>query len=82
MSLGIYITIEKQRENENSVEYRYGPDKKDFGLVSISKATGEVSLVTPSSVEPPDQRYFLRVKEKLRRHWAAGELPAKTWWAS
>lgn len=91
MSIGLEIAIEKTEETDASVRYRYvvregrgglvvpAPTER-AGCVALDKSTGEVHLDTPSP-DDPEGVLFARVAAALRRHWRAGEYPAKTGWA-
>lgn len=91
MSIGLEIAIEKSREDEAEVEYKFFVREGRGGLavpyatgrpgtVSLSRATGDVALRDPC---PDDSGEVLlsRVVAVLTRHWKAGDYPSFTWWA-
>ncbi len=82
MSLGIYVHIEKHLETDEFVDYCYGQDASGFGMLRISKRNGEVQLLRPAVCDNKDHMNFHRAARKLRKHWEAGDMPEKTWWAS
>ncbi len=50
------------------------------GILSIAKATGEVTLFKAMPEDTGNIR-FQRAARKIRRHWEAGEYPDKTIYA-
>jgi hypothetical protein len=82
MSLGIYIRIERTENLTDTAIYEYAVGDGAEGTIVVSKETGDVSLVRPCEGETADQMMFYRAAAKLRKHWRAGDLPQKTWWAA
>jgi hypothetical protein len=79
--MALYIMIRKITDNPTSAEYVFGTGEDRLGQLKIDKATGNVVLVEPA---PGDNECALyhRATYKVKKHWAAGELPEVTCWAS
>jgi len=79
--MAIYIEIEKLKERNDSVQYRFGLIDKSSGILSINKNSGEISLLEPLPNENGDN-HFARAAYKIKTHWKDGNLPDRTCWAS
>lgn len=90
------IDIAKIADSEDAAEYEFiatvhEPDTanpprrrvvgRNRGVLSILKATGEVSLISPMPEDNGNLR-FHRAAGKIVQHWVAGKLPEKTMFAS
>lgn len=62
--------------NQGQIELPMG----HFGIVWLTKATGEVELVDPCQ-DDRDDILLCRVMGKLKRHWKKNESLETTWWA-
>jgi hypothetical protein len=80
IEMAFYIRITKLSEDDSRAVYRFEGDGR-AGMLSISKESGEVSLLE-SAVQDEKGHYFQRAAAKLYKHWGAGELPSSTEWAS
>jgi hypothetical protein len=79
--MALYIMIRKIMDHPTSAAYAFGTCEDRFGQLKIEKATGHVVLVEPA---PGDDKgaLYQRAMYKIKKHWAAGELPEVTCWAS
>ena len=78
--MGIYISIQKISEDNNSAEYRFEGDAGAHGKLAIDKKTGNLTLL---QAVPEGHEYLIpRAIRKLQQHWEKGEFPDKTCWAS
>ena len=79
--MALYIMIRKITDNPTSAEYAFGTGEDRLGQLKIDKATGNVVLVEPAPGDDEGVLYH-RATYKVKKHWAAGELPEVTCWAS
>jgi len=79
--MALYIMIRKIIENATSAEYAFGTGEDRLGQLKIDKATGSVVLVEPAPSDNEGVLYH-RATYKIKQHWAAGEFPEVTCWAS
>ena len=79
--MALYIMIRKIIDHPTSAVYTFGTCEDRFGQLKIEKATGHVVLVAPAPDDDTDALYQ-RAMYKIKQHWAAGELPEVTCWAS
>ncbi|HEY7494305.1 MAG TPA: hypothetical protein VIH59_24790 [Candidatus Tectomicrobia bacterium] len=81
--MALYIMIRKITDNPTSVEYTFGTGEGRPGQLKIDQGTGNVVLVEPA---PDDDKGVLYQRATYhiqgKKHWAAGELPEVTCWAS
>jgi hypothetical protein len=68
-------------DSPTSAEYAFGSDESRLGQLKLDKATGAVVLVEPAPDDKAGALYH-RAMYKIKKHWAAGELPEVTCWAS
>ena len=79
--MALYIMIRKIMDHPASAVYTFGTCEDRCGQLKIEKATGHVALVAPAPDDDADALYQ-RAMYKIKKHWAAGELPKVTCWAS
>jgi hypothetical protein len=79
--MALYIMIRKITDNPTSAEYAFGTGEDRLGQLKIDKATGDVVLVEPAPGDDEGALYQ-RAMYKVKKHWATGELPDVTCWAS
>ena len=79
--MALYIMIRKMIDSPASAEYMFGSDEDRLGQLKLDKATGDVVLVEPAPGDEAGALYH-RAMYKIKKHWAAGELPEVTCWAS
>jgi hypothetical protein len=79
--MALYIMIRKIIENPTSVEYTLGTCEDRLGQLKLDKVTGSVVLVEPVPGDDEGALYH-RATYKIKKHWAAGEFPEVTCWAS
>jgi hypothetical protein len=79
--MALYIVIRKTMDHPASAEYTFGTSEDRLGQLKIDKATGDVVLVEPAPGDDEGALYQ-RVMYKVKKHWATGELPEVTCWAS
>lgn len=79
--MALYITIRKMSDSPTSAAYAFGSDESRLGQLKLDKATGDVVLVEPAPDDKAGALYH-RAMYKIKKHWAAGELPEVTCWAS
>lgn len=79
--MALYIMIRKISDSPTSAEYTFGHDESRLGQLKLDKATGDVVLVEPAPDDKAGALYH-RAMYKIKKHWAAGELPEVTCWAS
>jgi len=79
--MALYIMIRKMSDSPTSAAYMFGNDESRLGQLKIDKATGDVVLVEPAPDDKAGALYH-RAMYKIKKHWAAGELPEVTCWAS
>ncbi len=79
--MAVFLEIAKVKEAEEEVWYQFLTTDGRLGELSISRGTGEVSLIQPM---PGDEqrKLYARAARKVTMHWRSGELPDKTCWAS
>lgn len=77
----MYIAIRKLSEDDAHAVYSFGTTESDLRRIQIAKSSGQVELLDQSPGGEPDG-VFLRVARKLEEHWAKGEYPSATCWAS
>ena len=73
--------IRKIVDHPTSAVYTFGTCEDRCVQLKIEKATGHVVLVAPAPDDDTDVLYQ-RAMYKIKKHWAAGELPEVTCWAS
>jgi hypothetical protein len=79
--MAIYIAIRKVYEDRTSAEFAFGLLDGDLGRLRLDKISGNVSLVD-SVLGDTGEAIFSRAAFKVRKHWAAGQIPDRTCWAS
>jgi hypothetical protein len=79
--MALYIMIRKVAENPTSAEYTFGASEDRLGQLKLDKATGNMVLVEPVPGDDEGALYR-RAAYKIKQHWAAGDLPESTCWAS
>ena len=79
--MALYIMIRKITDNPTSAEYAFGTYEDRLGQLKLDKATGKVVLIEPAPGDDKGALYH-RAMYKIKTHWAAGELPEVTCWAS
>ncbi|NTX12028.1 hypothetical protein HUA76_14610 [Myxococcus sp. CA056] len=80
--MAVYISIRKISENAETAEYAFGLDETAEGRLVMSKATGQVDLLSAHPADSESKGLFERAAHKVRSHWRKGELPDRTCWAS
>lgn len=80
-TVAFYIDLEKIKENDTHVQYKFYTSEVNFGIIEIRKDDGHVSEIEPA-IEDNLGRIFERSAWALMRHWRKGEYPEKTCWAS
>jgi len=80
IEMAFHIRITKLSEDNSRAVYRFEGDGR-VGTLSISKESGEVSLLE-AAAQDEKGHYYQRAAAKLHKHWGAGELPSSTEWAS
>lgn len=79
--MAVYIQILKIADHQESVQYEYSTVDDRKGVFSISKDSGEITVIKP--LEGDDEKHlFARAVYKIKKHWESGEYPEKTCWAS
>ena len=79
--MAVYVGIRKVASGDQFVEYEFGPNEEQVGLLRISKATGETDVL--QAVPGDDQgTYSIMATRKVVQHYQKGEFPEKTCWAS
>ncbi|MGQ0503958.1 MAG: hypothetical protein ACT4TC_01410 [Myxococcaceae bacterium] len=66
--------LTKDREDDASVRYRFGPGDTAPGLLQLDKATGDVHVLTPVPGDT-DEQLFFEAAMKVRDYWRAGQFP-------
>jgi hypothetical protein len=79
--MALYIVIRKTMDHPASAEYAFGTSEDRLGQFKIDKATSDVVLVEPAPGDDEGALYQ-RAMYKVKKHWATGELPDVTCWAS
>ncbi len=79
--MAIYIEIEKVKDVNDSVEYKFGLLNDNYGVLTINKTSGEVIMLEPMESDKK-KNHFARAAHKVKQHWKEGKLPNKTCWAS
>lgn len=79
--MAIYIAIRKVSEGSACVDYTFGLSEGTGGRLRLDKVSGDVSLLEPAPGDS-ENAFYSRAAYKIRKHWAAGEIPDKTCWAS
>ena len=79
--MALYIMIRKVLESPTAAAYAFGPCEDRLGQLKLDKATGNVVLVEPAPGDD-ERALYHRAMYKIKKHWAAGELPEVTCWAS
>ncbi|OCR02402.1 hypothetical protein BCD67_22285 [Oscillatoriales cyanobacterium USR001] len=75
------ILLLKEKEDDTSVVYHFGPDENDLGLLWLDKSSGVVKELKQTSVNN-SEAFFQKAAVKIRQHWKAGDFPEETCWAS
>lgn len=75
------VYVDKVRENDEEVVYRFGPSDSQNGELLLNKKTGEIKQLVPVSVGNSGF-YYQRAAMKILRHHQAKEYPEKTQYAS
>ncbi len=77
----MYIPIRKVDDQEFHVDFSYGIDDQQDGVLRVQKGTGDISIIRPAS---GDERLaiYMRAARKMKQHWLKGEYPESTCWAS
>jgi hypothetical protein len=79
--VALYIDIRRVADSLTEAEYDYtGPDG-ELGRLLINKHDGQIELLQQAIGDDRGQ-YWNRAARKLVRHWADGDLPEHTCWAS
>jgi hypothetical protein len=79
--MALYIMIRKLMDHPTSAAYAFGTCEDQLGQLKIEKMTGNIMLVKPAPGDATGVLYQ-RAMYKIKKHWAAGELPDVTCWAS
>jgi hypothetical protein len=79
--MAFYVLILKEKEDEKSVIYRFGPHEDHLGSLWLDKSSGEVEQLQEIPVNN-SQAFYQRAAIKVRQHWKKGSFPEKTCWAS
>ena len=79
--MAFYVMIVRLELTEASADYGFGSNETALGRLRIDRGTGDVTLLSPAPGDR-DEHFFKRAAFKVRQHWARGELPEKTCWAS
>ncbi|MEH1841369.1 MAG: hypothetical protein V7L20_22090 [Nostoc sp.] len=79
--MAFYVLILKDKEDENGVTYRFGPNEEHLGSLWLDKSSGEVKELQKIPVHN-SQAFFQGAAVKVRQHWKKGLFPEKTCWAS
>ena len=79
--MAIYIAIRRVIDGPEYADYMFGLSEGIGGRLRLNKASGDVSLMEHAPGDS-ENAFYSRVASKIRKHWAAGELPDKTCWAS
>jgi hypothetical protein len=83
MTMAMFIGIIKVREDDESAWYEFGrtEEPSSTGMLRITKADGEVTLVKELPNDP-ESRVYRRAARKVSIAWREGRYPDKTCWAS
>lgn len=79
--MAIYIEIKKVSDTTSFAEYIFGVNEAGLGKIKLDKGTGEIQVIEPAAGDE-EGRLSSRAAHKIKKHWAAGELPEVTCWAS
>jgi hypothetical protein len=79
--MAFYVLILKDKEDENGVTYRFGPNEHHLGSLWLDKSNGEVEELEKIPTNN-SQAFFQGAAVKVRQHWRKGFFPEKTCWAS
>ncbi|MCL1465557.1 hypothetical protein [Argonema galeatum] len=79
--MAFYVLLWKEKEDDTSVVYCFGPHEKLFGKLWLDKTNGVVKEIEPVPTNNSDA-LFPRAAVKIRQHWKQGNFPEKTCWAS
>lgn len=73
----VYIHIWRVAESEAAVDYAFSPEDGVVGVMRVTRATGELNLVTPCPGDDTNTFYQCACKA-VWNHWAVGKLPETT----
>ena len=79
--MAIYIAIRKVDDAPEYADYTFGLPEGVGGRLRLDKLSGDVSLLEQAPGDS-ENAFYSRAAYKIRKHWAAGEVPDKTCWAS
>ena len=79
--MAIYVAIRKIVDAPTYVDYTFGASDGPLGILRLDKVMGRVTLIEPLE-EDSGNRLYARAAHKIEKHWAAGEYPDRTCWAS
>lgn len=79
--MAAYVEIVRTQQSAAWNSYSYSEDGGMSGVVEINAETGD-TRPAPEQVDPGQRRALMMASTRLRKHWQAGELPARTAWAS
>lgn len=79
--MALYIEIKRTSDTPSFAEYTFGATEERVGKLKLDKSSGEVALL---QCAPGDdsQRLYSRASHKIKKHWAEGQVPEVTCWAS
>ena len=81
--MAFYVLILKESEDPDTVTYRFGPSESEMGRLRINKLDGRVEeLEAPPGDPAMASHIFQRATWRLLKHFATGEFPDRTVWAS
>ena len=73
----VNVLLLKESENDEFVDYRFGPSEEQFGLVRLVKASGEVLELESTLATDPD-RFLMVASAKVRQYWRQNSFPETT----
>ncbi len=79
--MAVSLLLIKDRDDAQSVRYRFGPDEQHLGLLQLDKQTGDVHELT-GAPHPHPQEIFFPSAVKVREHWRSGNYPDRTAWTA
>lgn len=69
--MGYYVSIDKVREDDDLVVYRYSDGQLPAGEVQFDKRKGELRLRDLG--DDPGKRAYLKAAAKVHKNWVSGE---------
>jgi hypothetical protein len=70
----LHVLLLKKIENDEFVDYRFGPSEEQLGLVRLVKASGEVLELESTPATNPD-RFFMIATGRVRHYWRQNIFP-------